>query len=105
MNILAAFGFNDLLLPDHVGRKRKVLRSGCGRGWLFALFPGRLFDRLNGGAGPRGGRGVSFFLGGPGGGGFFFGCFFFLSPPRGGGWVSGLLFFGVLSFAWWVVCV
>jgi hypothetical protein len=50
MNILAAFGFDDLLLADRVGRKGKVLGRcrDCGgfrRGLVFFLF-GRFFSRL-----------------------------------------------------------
>src|SRR6266550_3007049 len=103
MNILAAFGFNDLLLPDHVGRKRKVLRSGCGRGWLFALFPGRLFDRLNGGSSLGSCRFVSWIRGNRGRCVLFGGCCYSLALGRSGYWCRLLGFRFFRTCAGWVV--
>src|SRR6266487_435010 len=46
MNILTAFGFDDLRLLNFIARKRKIFRSCWGCGWLFFLLLGRFFSRF-----------------------------------------------------------
>src|SRR6516225_4023182 len=47
MNVLAAFGFDDLWLVNFLARQRKIFRScWSSSSWLFFLWPGRFFRRL-----------------------------------------------------------
>src|SRR5881296_748061 len=47
MNVLAAFGFDDLWLVNFLGRQRKIFRScWSSSSWLFFLWLGRFFSRL-----------------------------------------------------------
>src|SRR2546429_8927122 len=47
MNVLAAFGFDDLWLVNLLARQRKIFRScWSSSSWLFFLWLGRFFSRL-----------------------------------------------------------
>src|SRR5213080_2413209 len=47
MNVLAAFGFDDLWLVNLLARQRKIFRScWSSSSWLFFLWLGRYFSRL-----------------------------------------------------------